>query len=363
MAEDLTDARAAAAGQQQDRGSRQQVAGLQAPHVAARRAGLRARDELHWKAERPRRGALRAGFERLEPLEERRAGVPGERVAALDHHVAEQRRAGQRIEGLELQGRGKGFELSPYFVKSSLRVAGEIHLVDEQHRLADSQQAGDVQMFFRLLEQPFRYIGEQEQRIGIARAGGHVARVLLVPRGIGDDELAPRRREVAVRHVDGDALLALGLQAVGEERQVELRRAASQRRPLHGRELVLLDRARVVQQPPDERALAVVDAAGGGESKRLHQKYPSFFLLSIEASEVWSSMRVAPRSVSRAIRVSSMIVSVSRASDSTGHVQEMSPTVRKRTETCSTASPGLGGVIGVTGTSRPRRRTTGRRCA
>src|SRR5437879_4816590 len=73
-------------------------------------------------------------------------------------------------------------------------------------------------------------------------------------------------------HIDGDALLALGLQAVSEERQVELRRPVAQRCPLHRGELVLLDRARVVEQPPDERALAVVDAARGGESKRLHKE-------------------------------------------------------------------------------------------
>jgi hypothetical protein len=40
------------------------------------------------------------------------------------------------------------------------------------------------------------------------------------PGGVGDDELALGRGEVAVGHVDGDALLALGAQAVGEQREV-----------------------------------------------------------------------------------------------------------------------------------------------
>ena len=84
---------------------------------------------------------------------------------------------------------------------------------------------------------------------------------------------------------------------------------------------------------------------------------------SIEASDVWSSMRVAPRSVTAVAAVSAMISSTVAAADSTGQVQVMSPTVRKRTESVSTASPSRGGVIGVTGTSRPRRRTTSRRCA
>ena len=51
-------------------------------------------------------------------------------------------------------------------------------------------------------------------------AGRHVARVLLVARAVGDDELALVGVEVAVGDVDRDALLALGLQAVHQQRQV-----------------------------------------------------------------------------------------------------------------------------------------------
>jgi hypothetical protein len=38
---------------------------------------------------------------------------------------------------------------------------------------------------------------------------------------IGDDELAFRRGEIAIGDVDGDALLALGAQAVGEQREID----------------------------------------------------------------------------------------------------------------------------------------------
>ena len=40
-------------------------------------------------------------------------------------------------------------------------------------------------------------------------------------RRIGDDEFAARRREIAISDVDGDLLLALGLEAVDQERKVE----------------------------------------------------------------------------------------------------------------------------------------------
>jgi hypothetical protein len=42
-----------------------------------------------------------------------------------------------------------------------------------------------------------------------------------VARGVGDDELALGGGEVAVGDIDGDALLALGLQAVDQQRQVD----------------------------------------------------------------------------------------------------------------------------------------------
>jgi len=94
-----------------------------------------------------------------------------------------------------------------------------------------------------------------------------------VPGGVGDDELAPRRGEVPVRHVDRDALLTLGPQAVGEQRQVDVVVAALGADPLHGLVLVDEDRLRVVQQAPDQGALAVVHASGGGEPQQVaHQK-------------------------------------------------------------------------------------------
>ncbi len=52
--------------------------------------------------------------------------------------------------------------------------------------------------------------------------------------------------------------------------------------------LILVDRLRIVEQPSDQRALAVVDAAGRADAEEptRHQKYPSRFLISIEPS--WS---------------------------------------------------------------------------
>ena len=67
------------------------------------------------------------------------------------------------------------------------------------------------------------------------------------------------------------ALLALGAQAVGEQREVGVVVPAGLRCGLDGGELVLEDRLGVEQQPADEGRLAVVDRAGGREPEQVHR--------------------------------------------------------------------------------------------
>ena len=78
--------------------------------------------------------------------------------------------------------------------------------------------------------------------------------------------------EVAVGDVDRDALLALGAQAVGQQRQVEVAVAAALGGLGDVLELVLEDRLGVVQQPPDQGRLAVVDGSGGGDPQQLTRR-------------------------------------------------------------------------------------------
>ena len=92
-------------------------------------------------------------------------------------------------------------------------------------------------------------------------------RVLHVAGAVGDDELARRRRRVAVGDVDGDALLALGAQPVGDEAEVEVADAAPLRRGGDRVELVVEELAGVDEQPADQRRLAVVDRADRREAQ------------------------------------------------------------------------------------------------
>ena len=84
-------------------------------------------------------------------------------------------------------------------------------------------------------------------------------------RGVGDNELALVGGEEPVGDIDGDALLALGGEAVHQQREVDLAalRADLPGVRLQGRQLVLEDHLGVVEQAADQRRLAVVHRAAG----------------------------------------------------------------------------------------------------
>ena len=114
-------------------------------------------------------------------------------------------------------------------------------------------------------------IDEQHGDIGRRRTGSHVARVLLMAGGIGNDVFAAVGGEEAVSHIDGDALFALGLQAVYQQRQIHdfAGGAVLDAVTRDGGELVFEDHLRVVQQAADQRRLAVIHAAAGDEAQHV----------------------------------------------------------------------------------------------
>ena len=100
--------------------------------------------------------------------------------------------------------------------------------------------------------------------------GRHVAGVLLVARRVGDDELALVGGEEAVGDVDGDALLALGFQPVDQKREIDIARrwCRVSWNPSPARPAVFEQQLGVVEQPPDQGGLAVVDAAAGEKAQQ-----------------------------------------------------------------------------------------------
>ena len=222
-----------------------------------------------------------------------------------------------------------------------LRVVDQIDLVDREHQLRHTEQRHHRGVPASLLDHTFAGVDQQDHQLCRRSTGDGVAGVLHVAGRIGQHEGPLGRREVAVGDIDGDALFPLRTQAVDQQRQIRGGQALVHRGAGDRVDLIGQHRFRVVQQPSDQCGLAVVDAAGGGETEEIgllcllvpqtplaHQKYPSRLRSSMAASETRSSPRVAPRSVSRDAATSARIASLSAASDRIAPVVDPSPTVR-----------------------------------
>ena len=146
----------------------------------------------------------------------------------------------------------------------------EIHLVDREDDVADAHHRGDPRMPAGLRQHALARVDQDHRDVGFRRPGRHVARVLLVTGRIGGDEAAAIGGEEPVGDVDGDALLALRLQAVDQQGEIDALPlgAVLLRLPFERAQLVVEDPLRVVQQPSQQRGLSVVYAAAGDEAQR-----------------------------------------------------------------------------------------------
>jgi len=132
----------------------------------------------------------------------------------------------------------------------------------------DADQRGQLGVAAGLGQHALACVDQDDRQVGGRCGGDHVAGVLLVARGVGDDVLACAGAEIAVGDVDGDALFALGLQTVGQQREVDGAHAALLRGALDGGEGVGENGLGIEQQAADQRALAVIDAATGQKAQQ-----------------------------------------------------------------------------------------------
>ena len=128
----------------------------------------------------------------LQVLEQRQAAVPGHPLGSLHDVVAVQRADRHVGEVAHVQATGELGELAHDRVEGLLVVVDEVHLVDGDREVGDAQQRGDEGVALGLLEDALARVDEDHREVGRRRAGDHVARVLNVAGGVGDDELAPR---------------------------------------------------------------------------------------------------------------------------------------------------------------------------
>jgi hypothetical protein len=91
---------------------------------------------------------------------------------------------------------------------------------------------------------------------------------LHVPGCVGDDEFSFRRGEIAIRHVNRDALFTFGAQAISEVRQVDHAAARDVGRFFERLDLILHQILGIIKQTADERGLAVINTAASVEAQK-----------------------------------------------------------------------------------------------
>ena len=161
-------------------------------------------------------------IDRFKMAEQRSTEIPRRILTASRDIVAVPRRHRDRSNVFEIKTRGEFFELGRNVLEHRAVEIDQVDLVDRQHNMPNAQEANNHRVAACLTQQALAGIDQQYREIGIRRACCHISCVLFVARRVGDDERSPVGREIPVRHVDGDALLPLGLEAVKQQRVVNL---------------------------------------------------------------------------------------------------------------------------------------------
>ncbi len=149
-------------------------------------------------------------------------------------------------------------------------IIHQVDLVHRQHDVADAQQRRDIGVAAGLGQHALARIDQDDGEIGVGGAGRHVAGILFMARRVGDDEFALVGGEEAIGDIDGDALLALGLQPVHQQREIDVLAGGAEFPEvlLQRGQVVLEQQLGVVEQPPDQGGLAVIDAAAGEKAQQ-----------------------------------------------------------------------------------------------
>ena len=321
-------------------------AGRDRPAIAAEVA-VRPVNILHGEPKRPQ-GRIVIDLHRFKMMQQRWTFVPRHFVGSPGNVLAIACRHRDWHDAGEAEVGSEFAILRGDPLKGLAAEIDQIDLVDREGDVADSEQRGDEGMTPCLLQHTLLRIDQDDRDIGGRGAGRHIARILLMTRRVGDDELALRCGKKAVCDIDRDALFALRLQAIDQQRKVDVvtGRAVLLRIACYCGKLVLEDQLGIVEEPADQRGFAVINrAAGEKPQQRLvflccqesahicgcmiaqvaiglfkdvahgDQKYPSRFLRSIEPASS-RSMRRPWRSEVRATSISPTIASRLSASES-----------------------------------------------
>ena len=121
--------------------------------------------------------------------------IPGHPRRDLGDIVAEPRRERNCRDGDFAKVRSEGGKVLSNVIEAEPLKPDEVHLVDGEHDLPDAEQATNEGVPLGLRQHALARVDQDHGELGGRSASRHIARVLLVPRRIGDDKSALRRRK------------------------------------------------------------------------------------------------------------------------------------------------------------------------
>ena len=210
----------------------------------------------------------RHGFEEVE---QRSTVVPRSALRLLHHIVAIKRRKRDASHIGDAQRSDKLLVLAYNFIETLFGEVHQVHLINGKHHMLDTQQRYKESMTARLRDDTRAGIYQNNRQICGRAAGNHVTRILFVSRSVGNDEFTVIRGEVAIGHVDSNALLTLRLQTVQQQGIVDVVAGITHTFAvaLQRIQLVFIQFLTIEQQTSDKRGLSVIHRTGSKETKQI----------------------------------------------------------------------------------------------
>jgi hypothetical protein len=110
---------------------------------------------------------------------------------------------------------------SPIFPEARRAEIDPIHFVDDDGDLFDAEKMQQIAVAPRLVAHALQRVDDQKRAVRLRSAGDHVAQEFGVARRVDQHHVTRAGAKANLRGVDGDALVALGLQRIEQERPFE----------------------------------------------------------------------------------------------------------------------------------------------
>jgi hypothetical protein len=159
-----------------------------------------------------------------------------------------------------------------------LRVVHEIHLVYDDNDMLDAKHAQQVGVTSALFPHPFVRTDHKDRCVRSRCASNHVLQEFLVPRGINDGVLAPRRSKRNFGRIDCDVLFLLLKKRIEQKGKFKLHSLRGTRF-LYLFDLPFGQRTGVVQNATDERGLSMVNMTDEDDAQLLLRADTGYWIL------------------------------------------------------------------------------------